>query len=102
MDFFLSPTEVAIVALALVLVIVHNKHGSSFDKKHLPPGPQGIPFFGNLFQVNALRSYPQVCSAPVFILTQNSEQIIRPSFVNGHQSMAQFFTFVLAPRTLSS
>ncbi|EED82984.1 predicted protein [Postia placenta Mad-698-R] len=26
----------------------------------LPPGPSGIPFFGNLFQVDAMRPYPQI------------------------------------------
>ncbi|KAF9489007.1 cytochrome P450 [Pleurotus eryngii] len=55
----LSATELTAIAITFsFLALVHYRRRNSSQYK-LPPGPKGIPFFGNLFQVDALRPYPK-------------------------------------------
>lgn len=46
-----------LAALSLLGIKLWQQHNY---EKLLPPGPKKIPIFGNLFQVSALRPYPQV------------------------------------------
>ncbi|RDB14793.1 hypothetical protein Hypma_016543 [Hypsizygus marmoreus] len=50
-----------IFVFALVLAFYHHHLDSAGVASgcELPPGPSGIPFFGNLFQVPVLRPYPK-------------------------------------------
>lgn len=55
--------DVTLIFVATVLLVVasyHRKQEKAYRVRILPPGPPGIPFFGNLFQVPALRPYPKV------------------------------------------
>ncbi|TFK33619.1 cytochrome P450 [Crucibulum laeve] len=58
---FFSSTEIFVVVLTIAsLAAVHyHKKRKSYSAHKLPPGPKGVPFFGNLFQVPVLRPYPK-------------------------------------------
>lgn len=55
----ISPNELAILTVVLLATTVLF-YAKGTRRAPLPPGPRGIPFFGNLFQVDAMRPYPQV------------------------------------------
>ncbi|PCH35530.1 cytochrome P450 [Wolfiporia cocos MD-104 SS10] len=48
-----------VVAAVALTYLVHYRSNRQKARAPLPPGPAGIPFFGNLFQVHSLRPYPQ-------------------------------------------
>ncbi|TFK52653.1 cytochrome P450 [Heliocybe sulcata] len=55
----ISSTEAFFLLVAVgVAAFAFLGKGASAGK-NLPPGPKGIPFFGNLFQVPVLRPYPK-------------------------------------------
>ncbi len=58
----LGNNEAAAVGITLAaLALVHYvKQARANRGRELPPGPKGIPFFGNLFQIDVLRPYPKV------------------------------------------
>ncbi|OCH92573.1 cytochrome P450 [Obba rivulosa] len=56
---FLSTTDAFLLIVALACVWIGRSRSASPALK-LPPGPPGLPFLGNLLQVDPLRSYPQL------------------------------------------
>ncbi|KAF8067838.1 cytochrome P450 [Lyophyllum atratum] len=50
---------VTLVASISIAAIYHHRARESRRGFKLPPGPRGIPFFGNLFQIPVLRPYPK-------------------------------------------
>ncbi|MCD7445971.1 hypothetical protein HAX54_024675 [Datura stramonium] len=50
-----------IFLLALIFLISHKKK-SSFSKYNLPPGPSGLPIFGNMFDLAGSEPYKKIAS----------------------------------------
>ncbi|KZT13049.1 cytochrome P450 [Laetiporus sulphureus 93-53] len=55
--FSIDVVLLGFIASTTVALYVFNSRKTARHK--LPPGPSGIPFFGNIFQVNVLKPYPQ-------------------------------------------
>ncbi|KAF9464067.1 cytochrome P450 [Collybia nuda] len=77
----LSLLEIAVVLFLTVLLITVNRYQNHRAPRILPPGPSGILFFGNLFQVPALRPYPKFREwakqyGPVFHLRLGPQDVI--------------------------
>ncbi len=68
-----SVFELFAVPIGCLVVFLFLKT-SSKSNLPLPPGPKKIPFFGNLFQVPALRPYP-IVRGPSYALDGLPEQI---------------------------
>lgn len=85
---YFSCTDIAVIVAALGGMVFRLWRQSRMKYK-LPPGPAGIPFFGNLFQLSPLRSHPQVSASLLTTCTQF------PTFFSvyyGHRSTAPSFT----------
>ncbi|KAF9445128.1 cytochrome P450 [Macrolepiota fuliginosa MF-IS2] len=79
----LSSSEVLAVALAFAVIgLTHYVRGARVNAgRKLPPGPKGIPFFGNLFQIDALRPYPKFREwalqyGPIYRLKLGPQEVI--------------------------
>ncbi|KAF9800984.1 hypothetical protein IEO21_10235 [Rhodonia placenta] len=76
----ISPNELAILTVVLLATTVLF-YAKGTRRAPLPPGPRGIPFFGNLFQVDAMRPYPQYLKwahkyGPVFSVNLGGQRIV--------------------------
>lgn len=48
------------ITFAALALVHYVKQAQANKGRQLPPGPKGISFFGNLFQIDVLRPYPKV------------------------------------------
>ncbi|OSX61398.1 hypothetical protein POSPLADRAFT_1145520 [Postia placenta MAD-698-R-SB12] len=72
--------ELAIVAITLLATVV-LLYAKGTRRAPLPPGPRGIPFFGNMFQFNVMRPNPQYLKwaqkyGPVFSVKLGGQRIV--------------------------
>lgn len=79
----LGTSEAAAVGLAFAaIVLVHIvRQANANANRKLPPGPKGVPFFGNLFQIDVLRPYPKFREwakeyGPVYRLKLGPQEVI--------------------------
>ncbi|KAF8881878.1 cytochrome P450 [Infundibulicybe gibba] len=57
--FFGAETIVVVLTVAIAGYFHYQQRQKVQASQRLPPGPKGLPFFGNLFQVPVLRPYPK-------------------------------------------